>query len=303
MRHRFCLLTFFAGAAMGATTSGAQSISGASGPLSFSFEGAVAVQTETDIDGGSTEFSVDRTFVRGGLAYRLDGGATLGLAVNYGRFDYDFDGTGAALWGDIEDYGISGFVRFETGGPTILVAPSLQYAYEDGADESDGETYGVILGATWDVSDRLTIGPGLGVFSEIGEDEDTNIFPFLIVDWAITDRWALSTGPTLGASQGPGLTLSYAWNDAVSLAVSGRYEEVRFALDDDGPAPGGIGEDSSIPVFASLTYSPNPAATLSAFAGVELGGTLKLEDAGGSTIFEEDYDPAPFFGVAARLRF
>lgn len=281
----------------------AQDLSAERGPLNFSFEGAYAIQSDTDLDDGSGEFSVDRTFVRGGLAYRLDNGTTLGLSLSYGQFDYDFDLSGPALWDDVEDYAISAFARFETAGPTILIAPSLRYALEDGADESDGETYGAFLGATWEIGDNLTIGPGLGVFTEIGEDEDLNIFPILLIDWEITDRWMLSTGPTLGASQGPGLTLSYAWSDALTLGLSGRYEKQRFALNDSGPAPGGVGEDRSFPLILSANYSPNPGVALSAFAGVELGGTLTLEDTDGNTVFEEDYDPAPLFGIAARLRF
>jgi hypothetical protein len=123
------------------------------------------------------------------------------------------------------------------------------------------------------------------------------------VDWDITDTLKLSTGRGIAASQGPGLTLSWKVQDNVTLGLSGRYESTEFRLDDSGVAPGGIGEDKSFPLVASVQYSPWPMANLTAFAGVEFGGELELKDGNGRTVDSTDYDPAPIFGVTFSFRF
>ena len=87
------------------------------------------------------------------------------------------------------------------------------------------------------------------------------------------------------------------------LSLTGRYEEFRFALNDTGPAPGGVGEDRAFPLVVSYDYRPNPGFALSIFAGAEFGGRLTLEDANGVEISQQDYDPAPLAGIALRVAF
>ena len=135
------------------------------------------------------------------------------------------------------------------------------------------------------------------------EKSGTDFFPALLIDWDITERLNLSTGPGIGATSGPGLSLRYALSDVRTLALTARSERVRFRLDDNGIAPNGVGEDRSIPVVVSYTYSPNPGISLNVFAGAEFGGRLTLDNSTGSEIFRQDYDTAPLVGLAARFRF
>ncbi len=87
-----------------------------------------------------------------------------------------------------------------------FVAPSIDRRAESGASSTDGVTTGVFAGVSWDVSERLRIGPAFGAFSGLGS-ENAQVFPFFLLDWSMTDRLSLTTGPSLGASQGPGLSL------------------------------------------------------------------------------------------------
>ena len=82
------------------------------------------------------------------------------------------------------------------------------------------------MGAGWRFSDRLTLGPGFGWFSEVGGGN--NAFPIIVIDWKITDRLSLQTGKGLAASQGPGLTMSYALGSRWSVSAMARYEKTRF---------------------------------------------------------------------------
>ncbi len=268
-------------------------------PYVFAIDGLAAAQGEADMDGGGS-VSATRVYGRVGGLYRFDGGS-LGVFVSSGRIDYDFSDT-VAPWGEVRDIGLSLPVRYTVGRADIFVSPSLNYNYEQGADREDGQTAGAFLGVAWRFSDSLSLGPALGVFSEL-ESDDLNIFPAILVDWEITDRARLTTGPTIGATQGPGLAFDYAVTDRLRLGLAGRYENIRFRLDDDGPVPGGVGQDSSFPLVVTLDYEPFPGSRLAAFAGAELGGELRLEDASGRLVETREYDPAPIVGVAFRVGF
>ena len=64
-----------------------------------------------------------------------------------------------------------------------------------------------------------------------------------------------------------------------------------------------VGEDRSFPVVLSMNYEPNPGLSLTAFAGAEFNGELRLDNATGVTISRQSYDTAPVAGFAFRLRF
>ncbi|CUH45316.1 hypothetical protein [Ruegeria atlantica] len=130
-----------------------------------------------------------------------------------------------------------------------------------------------------------------------------DFFPALLVDWDINDRWNLNTGSGIGATRGPGLTLSYAMTDTINLSLAARSERIRFRLDDQDLAPDGVGEDKSIPVVLALDYSPNPGVSLNVFAGAEFDGRLTLDDENGNEIGRQSYDTAPLVDFAFRFRF
>ena len=61
-----------------------------------------------------------------------------------------------------------------------------------------------------------------------------------------------------------------------------RYESLRFRIDEDGIAPGGVGEDKNFCFIADARYSPSRAMQFSAFAGTKFSGTLTLDDKSGN---------------------
>ncbi|MEM1075308.1 MAG: hypothetical protein AAGI36_12675 [Pseudomonadota bacterium] len=269
---------------------------------STQFDGLTVYQSDTDLDAGGS-FSSTRTFVRGTSVYRFDNGNSVGVSASFGAFDYDFDRTVEKPWQDVRDIRVSAPIRFAaTDTATVFISPQVRWDYESGASKSDSQTYGVFAGVAWEISDRLTIGPAVGAFSQL-EESGADFFPALLVDWDINGRWNLNTGSGLGATAGPGLTLGYQITDASRLALSARSESVRFRLDGDGSAPGGVGEDESIPVVISYEFNPNPGLSLSLFAGAEFDGALTLDDASGAQISRQPYDTAPLAGLAIRLRF
>jgi hypothetical protein len=268
----------------------------------WALDGLAVAQGDAGLDGGGT-FSSRRVFLRAGGFYRFTSGNSVGLFLRQGRIAYDFGGVAIAPWGDIDDMRLSLALRLRSASSmSVLVAPSIGYDYERGAARADGRSHGVFGGVTWALSERLTIGPGFGAFTEPGGD-DWDVFPALLLDWEFADGWSLSTGSGLGASRGPGLTLGHAVSDALTLGLSARHERLRFRLDGAGPAPGGVGEDRSVPIVLSARYAPHPGLSLSAFVGAELNGSLSLEDANGMRISRQDYGSAPIAGLTFRLAF
>ena len=267
--------------------------------------GGFVHQFDTDIDNGGS-FSVNRLFIQGGPTYTTTGGTSVSLAVGYGLDDYDFSGNagfgGRQPWEDIRTLRFSIPVRWQVSEKwTGFAAPSLRFTGENGADFNDSMTGGVFAGFSYRYGDRLSIGPGIGVLTQL--EDSTRVIPILVINWKITDTLSLSTGQGTGATLGPGLTLAWNPDRAWSFSIGGRYERLRFRLDDDGTVPNGIGDDRSFPIFGGIEYSFTPRFRISAVGGVEVGGELRLEDEDGNTIIEEDHDPAGFLGVAFSARF
>lgn len=266
--------------------------------------GGYVHQFDTDLNDGG-KFDVDRVFVQGGVSYSPGPRRRIAFAVGAGRDRYGFSANPSFVnqpWERVDQLRFSAPVTWAFDDQwTLFAIPTLRFYGESGASSGDSATGGALAGASFKVNDRLTIGPGIGVLSQL--EDNASIFPILILDWKITDRLSLETGRGLAATQGPGLDFNYRLSDAWRLGLGGRYESIRFRLDDRGAAPDGVGGDRSIPVYLSATYSRGRDLQISAIAGVELDGELRLEDANGKVVARDNYDTAAFLGATFNIRF
>lgn len=277
----------------------------AAGWTSFSRGGAV-YQFDTDLDNGA-EFSATRFNIEAGSGYSWTRRNSLAVAVSYSYDDYSFSSnspaqpSGLKPWEDIHTLSLSLPLRWGVSERwSSFFVPSVTSTGESGADFGDTVTGGILGGFAYRFSDSLTIGPGLGIVSQL--EDDPSIFPILLIDWNITDKLSLETGRGLAATLGPGLTLNYQVNPSWNVAIGGRYERLRFRLDSNSEVPDGIGEDSSFPLFASVTHRFSPKAAVSLVGGLELEGELRQEDENGDKIASESYDPATFLGLTFNVR-
>ena len=265
--------------------------------------GGYVHQFNGDLDGGG-KFDIDRFFLEGGMSYSMGPRRRISFSVGAGSDRYDFSGDLGFVekpWDRINQLRFSLPVTWAFDEQwTLLAIPTLRFYGESGASFGDSATGGALAGVSYRFSDSLTIGPGLGVLSQI--EDSVSIFPILIVDWKITDRISLETGRGLGATEGPGLNLNYRPSDTWSFGLGGRYESLRFRLDDSGFAPDGVGEDRSIPVYLSATYSRGRDLQISAIGGVKFNGELRLEDSQGRRLARVDYETAPFLGATFNIR-
>lgn len=268
-------------------------------------EGLAIIQRDADLDNG-TDFETRRYFTRFSTVRRFDEGATAGIVLSVGSLVYDFESDNFDPWGDIRDLRLSVPITFRAGETaSVFIAPQGRWDYEKDASASDGFTYGALAGISWRINENLEIGPAFGAFTQL-EDSGLDFFPALLIDWQITDRWSLTTGSSLGATEGPGLTLNYKLDDSLTFSLAARYERIQFRLDDDGVGSGGVGEDENFPVVLTMQYNPNPNFSLAVFTGAKYDGKLTIENSSGDRIDRQSYDmvdTVPIFGLAARFRF
>lgn len=278
---------------------------GAPGSWESFARGGAVYQFDSDLDEGGN-YNATRFTIQVGSGYSWDPQTNVSFSLGYSYDGYDFSGTtgfgSLNPWEDIHTISFGVPMRLELDDQwTAFVIPSIRSTGESGANFDKTVTGGGLGGFSYRFNDRLTIGPGIGVFSQL--EESITIIPIVIINWKITDKWSLDTGRGLGATLGPGLTLNYQPNRIWLFAIGGRYEKLRFRLDKNGATGDGIGEDSSFPLFVSGTYNVNPESNISLVGGLELGGEMKLEDKEGRTVKEESYDTGIFLGLTFNTRF
>jgi hypothetical protein len=85
--------------------------------------------------------------------------------------------------------------------------PHVRFTGEKEADFDNALTGGGFAGFFYRYGDRLTIGPGIGVLTQL--EDSPRVIPILIINWKITDTLSLNTGRGIGATLGPGLTFDW----------------------------------------------------------------------------------------------
>ncbi len=261
-------------------------------------------QFDADLDGGG-KVKMAGVFANASVYHQFTPEFGAGLGVRYDFEDWSFSGLNTPLgrepWSQINRPSLS-FPMTWSPSPewSFGLTPTVQWAYEDGASAGDAVVAGAVVSATRTFSRDLRLGLGVGVYDDLDE---LKAFPFLVVNWRIDDRWRLANPFRAGPTGGAGLELIYQVNDAWEVAGGGTWRKERFRLNEDGLSPGGIGEWSSIPLFARASWLATRDVRLDFLAGVAVAGKLKLMDPDGNDVAEDDYDPAPFLGITLRTRF
>lgn len=274
-------------------------------PITFSLTGAWAERTKSELD-GRADYEVSTFVFEPRVIWAPNRETAWTFSASYGLDEYRFSGSGGLggldPWGDITNLSFTALLRTKLSDNwSFIGGPSIRFTAEEGSNLYDGFSGGGFAGLSYRVNDRITIGPGVGVFSEI--EGSVQVFPILIVNWELGNNLSLRTGGGTGASRGPGLELVWDRRDKIEFAVGARYDSDRFRLDDVGVAPDGVGEVEGFSLVGRVRWKPTPTVDLSAFGGVRFQSTLRLEDQNGNELFDEDVDPQPIFGLSATIRF
>ena len=270
-----------------------------------SFESGGVHQFESDMDAGGG-FGVSRFLARASVGYRKDILNSISLSFGYAHTAYQFDSLSAPWapepWGNVHTLSLSAPIRRSIGSDWMFIGiPSIRTISEDSANLKQSIIGGGITGISYRVRPGLSIGPGFGVLTQL--EDSVNLFPIVLVDWAISEKLKLQTGRGFGASQGPGLELTYTLTDTWSIMLGGRFERFRFRLNSRGQVPNGVGEDRKASVSLGAKYALGKMGFISVYSGINLVGDLELDDANGNEIMATDYQSAPFIGLNASFRF
>jgi hypothetical protein len=256
-----------------------------------------------DLDDGG-DVRAARASVRAGAVRAFGPDLRAGLAVSYDYHDYRF-GSPAAFggrepWGTVQRYGIGAPLTFALrDGWALGVTPSIDVFRENGARDDDAVVWGGVVAVTRRFEGGNLLGIGLGAFDGL---EESNVFPVVVVDWRLGERWRIANPLASGPTGAGGLELVYRFDNGWDVGVGAAYRKLRFRLSEGGPVPSGVGEERGIPLFAKASRDFG-RATLHAYAGMIVDGRLRVEDRDGNLLQQSDYDPAPMLGLTLVSRF
>ena len=180
------------------------------------------------------------------------------------------------------------------------MSPSVQWAGETHANWDDALSYGAVGAISYEFRPDTVIGLGAGVYSNI---EKTTVFPFITVNWQITERLRL-INPFRTSPAGPaGLEIAYAFDKYWETGLGAAYRSYRFRLDEDGPIPNGVGEHKTVPVFARFSYKFAPTVRIDVYGGASFVNKIRIHAQDGDELFSTKTDIAPLIGLTFMARF
>ncbi len=271
----------------------------------YSFSFSPIYQFESDFDHGGS-FSVQRYAFNFDTSAPVTSSLRAGISLGYEFEKYDFSGTtafaGSDPWSDIHRFSAGLPVSWRmTDSWSVFVSPQVEWYGESGVDNwDDAFGYGAVFAVSYRVSPTFTLGAGAGVFRRT---EETKGFPYIAVDWKITEDLRLSN-PFRTSPSGPaGLELSWRISDRWEIATGGAYRSFRFRLDDSGVAPNGIGEQESTVGYARLTYRVGRGLKLDLYGGAAFNGKMRINDRAGNELGSDDFETAPMAAFSLTMNF
>jgi len=268
------------------------------GSVSTSLNVNAINQFNTNIGSGGS-FNWQDANVHLNNRYQLDADSSIGLNLRDGYQNWSWNNVSGygnkTPWKGIQSpgVGLSYFQKFDAGWSASF-APIVDWVAENGVGTAGSATYGAIGSVAKRYSNNLTIGLGTGVFRQI---DKTKVFPYLLINWKMTDKWTLNNPLPAGPSGGAGLELSYALADRWSIAGGAAYRSYRFRLSNSNYTPNGIGQNSFIPVFARLSYVIDKGSSADLYLAANTGGKLSVTSVSGATPYSTGYST----GIAAAL--
>lgn len=268
-------------------------------------------------DGGGTEMSRDTAFF--GLGHRIGLGekSTLFLVGNYTLHAYDFDGGRAAnnfyQWDRVHRGVVAGIVGHDVNDRWRILGGALVRTWgETGADFEDTISGGLLAGFDYHTSPDFSIGLLVGAVSKLGGG--VGLIPVPTLKWKFAESWRLNVGMVQLVDPGVGAQLTYAFTPELSLGGGFTFQSRQFRLSGARRAggtasrpsrtdDGGIGQESEIPIFATLRWKPAPKVEIDLNGGVAVAGNVRVEDSDGGRIRDDNYDPAGILAFKAQFLF
>ena len=270
----------------------------------YSYSVAGISQRPADIAGGGS-YSTSSLLLKLNMMKLVSKGTIIGVGVSLDNMRYNFTDLvafgGQAPWDKVRHINLSVPVitRMDRNW-SFLFAPSVGIFQETGASTSDSMTYGAVVATSYRFEDKSRVGVGLGVYNRLDE---TKLFPFLSINLQLTDNLRLGNPLRAGPTGPAGLELAYKFDQTWEVAIGRAFRSYRFRLDNEGPAPGGIGTQSGQLTFIRLSNQLQQKLRLDIHVGAVLDGSLRVQNNVDDDGVAVDYDTAPLLGVNLSGRF
>jgi hypothetical protein len=261
-------------------------------------------QPAVDLD-STGELDAIGGFVRAAFTGPLNRhGYVPGVAFGYEYRSYDFPDPTAfganAPWTDVQHLTFSVPVVLQAASRwSYLLAPSVHFSRATGAQSEEALSYGGAFAALRRVDPERQFGFGVSVLSGL---EETRVMPVIVVDWKLSDSLRLVNTPSANPI-GNGIELEYRVSARWSLGGGAGFQWTRFRLSETGPFPDGIGEQRGGTAFMHAGWRLNPQFSVDFYAAGLVGGRLRVENADGDELIEEDFDVAPVLGATITAKF
>lgn len=269
-------------------------------------------------DGGNTEMSRDTAFVGLGHRFALGEQTSLVLLGNYTLHAYDFEGgrgpTNHYQWDRVHRGVIAGMLGHDVNENWRIIGGALVRTWgETGAEFGDTLSGGLLAGFDYHTGEDFSIGLLVGGISKLGGGG--SLLPVPTLKWKFADSWRINVGMVQLVDPGVGAQITHQITPELSLGGGFTFQSRQFRLGDvsrvsrpGGVHPnrnddGGIGQETEIPIFATLRYKPTPKIELDLNGGVAVGGNLRVEDKDGGRIADDDYDPAGILAFKGQIFF
>jgi hypothetical protein len=274
-------------------------------PWTVSVSGSGGAVGESKLDGGG---NVSLGLASGAVSFNYAPDWRRSAGINFSAANYNFDFSGAGQLASLKPWSKAGAstvsvpLRYafdrEWG---LFVQPSYQRSGTSNADDGESAQWGGVAAVSYASAPRKLIGLGAAVSTGL---EKTRVYPFLLIDWQLTDKLRLGNPLAAGPTGPAGLEIVYALGGGWEVAAGGAYRALRFRLDRDLPgAPNGLGEYTSVIGFGRLSYRFSPNASLDLHAGGVFRTHVTLANASGNTVVSEDARNAPIAALSFRARF
>lgn len=259
-------------------------------------------QLSSDIDGGGS-FSRSVARARISAPIFLGEDTTIGLSVSHQFESFDFDDLITEPWDEINRTRIGLVAKQDlNNGWSWIALPWISSNSERGADWDESLSVGGLGAAWYKVSDTLSLGLGAGFRTKL--EDNTSIFPIVVINWKFAENWTLTTLPAEGFRIGAGASLRWDTRDDLSLSLVYLYKSSQHRLDEDSAAAiDGVGEFSQQRLALAATYKLNDNIRFTGHAGFTFGGEIEVQDRSGDTLSERDFDSGFIFGLQSSWRF
>lgn len=178
----------------------------------------------------------------------------------------------------------------------LLAGPRFEIAGASGAEISQATTYGATAAVEYTFRDKTALTLGATVQTRL--EGKTQVFPYFRLNpgFANFEKIDFEARPNGGL-------VRYSFTRHFGIFVQAAYDTREYRLKSNGPLPGGVWRERSIPVSLGFTWQPSNRLSFNAFGGAAFAREVDLLTRDGGRYFRRAAGTTPIAGADFRFNF